>query len=67
MSQISHKAVIEVNEKGSEAAAVTVVQVDTRVANLGVERVTFDRPFLFVIHDVQNNIPLFVGRMVDPR
>jgi len=66
VSQISHKAVIEVNEKGSEAAAVTVVQIDTRVANLGVERVVFDRPFLFVIHDVQNNIPLFFGRMVDP-
>jgi len=66
VSQVNHKAVIEVNEKGSEAAAVTVVQIDTRVANLGVERVVFDRPFLFVIHDVQNKIPLFFGRMVDP-
>ena len=64
MSEVNHKAVIEVNEKGSEAAAVTVVQIETRVTNLGVEKVVFDRPFLFVIYDIQNKIPLFFGRMV---
>lgn len=66
VSEVNHKAVIEVNEKGSEAAAVTVVQIETRVTNLGVEKVVFDRPFLFVIYDIQNKIPLFFGRMVDP-
>merc|ERR1712073_218330 len=66
VSEVNHKAVIEVNEKGSQAAAVTVVQIETRVTNLGVEKVVFDRPFLFVIYDIQNKIPLFFGRMVDP-
>merc|ERR1719245_3036525 len=61
VSEVNHKAVIEVNEKGSEAAAVTVVQIETRVTNLGVEKVVFDRPFLFVIYDIQNKIPLFFG------
>ena len=29
--------------------------------------VVVDRPFLFVIHDVQHGTPLFLGKVVDPR
>jgi len=27
---------------------------------------TVDRPFVFVIHDVETSTPLFIGRVVDP-
>ena len=29
--------------------------------------VVVDRPFLFVIHDVEHGTPLFLGRVIDPR
>ena len=68
VSDIKHKAVIEVNEEGSEAAAVSSIQIDTRSGGIlgGKERLVFDRPFLFVIQDVEHKLPLFMGRIVDP-
>ena len=68
VSDIKHKAVIEVNEEGSEAAAVSSIQIDTRSGGIlgGKERLVFDRPFLFVIQDVEHKLPLFMGRVVDP-
>ncbi|PLX33071.1 MAG: proteinase IV [Clostridiales bacterium] len=61
ISRVLHKAVIEVNEKGSEAAAATVVEM---LESAAMEPVTFvaDRPFLFMIaDDVHGNI-LFMGK-----
>ncbi|MGE3805086.1 MAG: sigma-70 family RNA polymerase sigma factor [Gemmataceae bacterium] len=57
-----HQAVIEVNEKGTEAAAATV-----NIA-AGADRVHFnaDHPFLFLIRDRRNNSILFLGRVVKP-
>ena len=68
VADVIHKAVIEVNEEGSEAAAATAVQIDTRLREPEKRKVnlTFDRPFLFVIHDNKHKIPLFMGRLVDP-
>jgi len=70
VSQVKHKAVIEVNEQGSEAAAVTSVQVSSRCLLCNkpkkLHQMIFDKPFLFVIQDVKHEIPLFVGRITDP-
>ena len=69
VDEVIHKAVIEVNEEGSEAAAASIVKVNTRsrIPNPKPQILAFDRPFLFTIHDVENQVPLFMGRVVDPR
>ncbi len=68
VSDVIHKAVVEINEEGSEAAAVSAVQIDTRSGGLQtpVKMMKFDRPFFFMIQDTKHRIPLFVGRVTDP-
>ena len=63
------KAVIEVDEEGTVAAAATAVAVNSR--SLGMERkekmsFTVNHPFLFFLRDLQTGILLFQGRVVDP-
>jgi serpin B len=68
ISQILHRAVIDVMEDGTEAAAATAVEFATTSAppaNPEVFRV--DRPFLFYIVDDATGAILFQGRVVDPR
>ncbi|CAF0851908.1 unnamed protein product [Adineta ricciae] len=65
MSKILHKAVIDVDEAGTEAAAVTVVQMLSRSGMILHEdpvRLSFSRPFLFYLRDINNKVPLFIGR-----
>eukprot|EP00091_Calanus_sinicus_P001538 TRINITY_DN1154_c0_g2_i4.p1 TRINITY_DN1154_c0_g2~~TRINITY_DN1154_c0_g2_i4.p1 ORF type:complete len:294 (-),score=72.12 TRINITY_DN1154_c0_g2_i4:354-1103(-) len=66
VSDILHETKIEVNEEGSEAAAVTGIQLDTRAGGSGPISLKIDRPFMFVIQDLKNNIPLFMGKIVNP-
>jgi serpin B len=54
---------IDVNETGTEAAAVTSLGV----AADGNPRLTIDHPFLFLIRDDKSGTILFMGRVVDPR
>ena len=60
-----HQAAIEVNEEGSEAAAATAVVVGVRTIQRK-KRFYADKPFIFMIYDFQNNIPLFAGKVLDP-
>jgi len=60
-----HQANIEVNEEGSEAAAATGVVVGVRTIRRK-KQFFADKPFLFLIYDFQNNVPLFAGKVVDP-
>jgi len=60
-----HQVNIDVNEEGSEAAAATAVVVGVRTLTRK-KQFYADRPFLFMIHDFQNNITLFAGKVVDP-
>ena len=61
ISRVLHKAIIEVNEEGSEAAAVTVVEMTTTSV---AEPLTFiaDRPFLFLIVEEETGTILFMGK-----
>ena len=68
VSLVQHKAFIEVNETGSEAAAATAVAVDANSASLDLPPVfKADRPFVFYIRHVKTGAVLFMGRMTDPR
>jgi serpin B len=68
IDQIAHRAVIEVAEEGTEAAAATAVVVTTRAMAPGpIERFTVDRPFMFLITDDSTGAILFAGRVSDPR
>ena len=60
------KAYVDVNEEGTEAAAVTVVVVGIESATPLPPRFTADHPFIFMIVDNESGIILFMGRMSDP-
>ncbi|XP_053325123.1 antithrombin-III [Spea bombifrons] len=66
VSDAYHKAFLEVNEEGSEAAASTAVVVTGRSFNMN--RVVFraNRPFLVFIREVAINAIIFMGRISDP-
>jgi serpin B len=68
LSDVIHKAFVEVNEQGTEAAAASAVGV----AKNGPDRVTrvrtfrADHPFLFLIRDYRSGAVLFLGRCANP-
>ena len=71
---VLHKAWVEVNEVGTEAAAATaVIMVRAAAAVKPVEMVPFvpkfhaDHPFLFLIRDTKTGVILFVGRIAQPQ
>ncbi|UCC44662.1 MAG: serpin family protein [Candidatus Zixiibacteriota bacterium] len=59
---VKHKTYVEINEEGTEAAAVTDVIMVTSMPPPFVA----DRPFLFVIYERVNKTILFMGRIVKP-
>jgi len=66
ISDVLHKAFVAVDEAGTEAAAATAVIMKlTEVPEPPVE-VTIDRPFIFLIRDIDTGAILFVGRVMNP-
>lgn len=67
ISQVRHKAFIEVDEAGTEAAAVTGVEFSGRSIRPKFPEFKIDRPFLYMITDRASGAILFIGRLSDPR
>jgi serpin B len=70
IGSIVHRAVIEVMEDGTEAAAATAVSIVAGAARRAPEEMQVfhvDRPFGFAILDDASGAILFQGRIVDPR
>lgn len=63
VSRVLHKTYITVTEDGTEAAAVTAVE---GVITGEIPQVSLDRPFIFVIREVDSGAILFVGQLMDP-
>jgi serpin B len=68
VSQIKHKAFVEVNEEGTEAAAATSGEI--RIVSMPLAGKTFqmivNRPFFFAIRDSSTGAVLFMGSVSDP-
>ena len=65
ISAVIHKAFVDVNEEGTEAAAATAVVVPTE--NIHITPVfRADRPFLFLIRHNPTGAILFMGRVTEP-
>jgi serpin B len=67
ISKVLHKSFVEVNEEGTEAAAVTSVEISL-TAFPGPEPLQFfvDHPFLFAIREKNTGTILFIGRVRNP-
>ena len=65
ISRVIHKTFVEVNEEGTEAAAVTIVEM-LETASPATTRMIVDRPFVFVIWDHTTSAILFIGKIVEP-
>ena len=66
---VIHKAFVDVNEEGTEAAAATGIAIGVMSAAPVKQTPTFraDHPFLFLIRDTRNGSILFLGRVVNPK
>jgi serpin B len=66
ISDVVHKAYVNVDENGTEAAAATGVVVGTTSMPAKTYQVTLDHPFIFFIRDIQTGAILFLGRVASP-
>jgi serpin B len=66
IADVVHKAFVSVDEAGTEAAAAAAVVMPAATPPEGAVEVTINRPFIFLIHDIETGSILFVGRVVNP-
>lgn len=68
ISKVIHKAVVEVNEEGTEAAAATAVVMETKSIRIEPppEEFKCNRPFIFIIHENYDHTILFMGKYLKP-
>lgn len=66
ISRVIHQTFVDVNEKGTEAAAVTVVEIRETSGTGGTIPVIIDRPFIFVIREKTSNSLVFMGKVTNP-
>jgi len=67
ISRVLHKTFISVGEKGTKVGAATIVEMRDGAAAEPTEpkEVYLDRPFVYMLVDCENNIPFFIGTMMD--
>ena len=67
VSNIQQNTFVEVNEAGTEAAAVTVIELNRTDTHDGPFSFYANRPFLYLIKEKSTGAILFIGRMDDPK
>ena len=65
ISSAIHNSVIKVDEKGTEAAAATIIAMDNLGAIEVEDAVILDRPFIYVIFDTESYTPVFIGQITN--
>jgi serpin B len=66
ISDVIHKAFVDVNEEGTEAAAATAVIMRLESMPIDPVQMQVDHPFIFMIRDNETGSILFTGRVVNP-
>lgn len=66
ISNVVHKAFVDVDEEGTEAAAATGVIIGLTSLPVTDVQLTIDQPFIFLIQDKPTGTILFLGRVLDP-
>jgi serine protease inhibitor len=66
IAAVIHKAFVDVNEEGTEAAAATAVVMELRGLPLPPPTFRADHPFIFLIRENRTGSILFLGRVVNP-
>ena len=66
IQDVVHKAFIIVDEAGTEAAAASGVIVGTTAVPSDIVKLDINRPFIYLIHDIQTGTILFLGRVMNP-
>jgi serpin B len=69
IDRVVHKAFVEVDEEGTEAAAAAGVMMRPTAIRVQPQAVTFraDHPFVYVIRHRDSGAILFMGRLADPK
>lgn len=67
IDEVRHKSFVELDEKGTEAAAVTSVGMVLTSMPLPAADLRFDEPFIFVIQEVKTGLILFLGQINNPQ
>lgn len=66
ISRVLHKTFISVGERGTKAGAATVVEMTNGTAMPSEPKtVHLDRPFVYMLIDCENQIPFFIGTMME--
>lgn len=65
ISQVIHQTTITVGEQGTQAGAVTALELAGSGAPEEVTYIYLDRPFFFMIVDNEYNLPIFMGALMD--
>lgn len=70
ISRVIHKTYIAVDEQGTKAAAATAVEIRAESASVitpeEIIYITLDRPFVYMIIDCEENLPVFIGTVMEP-
>ena len=68
INRVLHKTFLSVDENGTKAAAATVVEMTQKAMAVTEpeKQVILDRPFVYMLIDTENKLPLFIGTMLDP-
>jgi serine protease inhibitor len=70
---VFRRALLTLGSASKKGSQKNVDKIDTWISffreaidTIGLKEFFVDKPFLFYIYDLQNDIPIFVGRIVDP-